>query len=94
VGWAEADSLLPQLKAGNIRMLGITDQEDNKFFPGVKTFGALGYKIQYGASRGIVVRSDTPRDALDVLGAAVKGYGRPRGEEDDERDGFDDTLHG
>lgn len=53
-------------------MLGITDKEEIKFFPGVKTFDAQGYKVQYGASRGIVVRSDTPTEVLRVLGAAVK----------------------
>jgi tripartite-type tricarboxylate transporter receptor subunit TctC len=67
-----SSTFLPQLKIGNVKMLGITDGEDNKFFPGVKTFIAQGYKIQYGASRGIVVRADTPRDVLDVLGAVVK----------------------
>ncbi len=67
-----ASTFLPQLKAGNVKMLGISDREDNKFFPGVKTFSAQGFKIQYGATRGIVVRSDTPKEVLDVLGAAVK----------------------
>ena len=67
-----ASTFLPQLKSGNVRMLGITDKEENKFFPGIKTFDAQGYKVQYGASRGIVVRSETPKEALDILGAAVK----------------------
>ena len=67
-----SSTFLPQLKSGNIRMLGITDKEENKFFPGVKTFEGQGYKVQYGASRGIVVRSDTPREVLNVIGAAVK----------------------
>ena len=67
-----SSTFLPQLKAGNIRMLGITDKEEIKFFPGVKTFDAQGYKVQYGASRGIVVRSDTPAEAMHVLSAAVK----------------------
>jgi len=67
-----SSTFLPQLKSGNVRMLGITDKEENKFFPGVQTFEAQGYKVQYGASRGIVVRSDTPREVLGVLGAAVK----------------------
>ena len=67
-----SSTFLPQVKMGNVKMLGITDKEENKFFPGVKTFGARGYKIQYGASRGIVVRSDTPAEVLRVLGAAVK----------------------
>ena len=67
-----SSTFLPQLKSGNVRMLGITDKEENKFFPGVKTFEAQGYRVQYGASRGIVVRSDTPKEVLGVLGAAVK----------------------
>ena len=67
-----SSTFLPQLKSGNVRMLGITDKEENKFFPNVKTFEAQGYKVQYGASRGIVVRSDTLREVLGVLGAAVK----------------------
>ena len=53
-------------------MLGITDGEENKFFQGIKTFTQQGYEVQYGASRGIVVRSDTPREVLEILGAAVK----------------------
>jgi len=67
-----SSTFIPQLKSGNVRMLGITDKEENIFFPGVKTFETQGYRVQYGASRGIVVRSDTPRDILGVLGAAVK----------------------
>ena len=67
-----SSTFLPQLKSGNVRMLGITDKEENKFFPGVKTFEAQGYKVQYGASRGIVVRADTPREVLNVLGDAVR----------------------
>ncbi len=67
-----ASTFLPQLKSGNVRMLGITDKEENKFFPGVKTFDAQGYKVQYGASRGIVVRSGTPKEVLAILGAAVR----------------------
>jgi tripartite-type tricarboxylate transporter receptor subunit TctC len=67
-----SSTFLPQLKSGNVRMLGITDKEENKFFPGVKTFEAQGYKVQYGASRGIVVRSETPKEVVDILGAAVQ----------------------
>ena len=67
-----SSTFLPQMKTGNVKLLGITDREENKFFPGVKTFGAQAYQIQYGASRGIVVRSDTPAEVRRVLGAAVK----------------------
>jgi tripartite-type tricarboxylate transporter receptor subunit TctC len=67
-----SSTFLPQLKGGNVRMLGITDKEENKFFPGVNTFEAQGYKVQYGASRGIVARSETPKEVLSILGAAVK----------------------
>jgi tripartite-type tricarboxylate transporter receptor subunit TctC len=67
-----ASTFLPQLKSGNVRMLGITDKEENKFFPAVKPFEAQGYKVQYGASRGIVVRSETPKEVVEILGAAVK----------------------
>jgi tripartite-type tricarboxylate transporter receptor subunit TctC len=67
-----ASTFLPQMKSGNVRMLGITDREENKFFPGIKTFTGQGYKVQYGASRGIVARSETPKEVLEVLGAAVK----------------------
>jgi len=67
-----SSTFLSQLKSGNVKMLGITDKEENKFFPGVKTFDAQGYRVQYGASRGIVVRSETPKEVLGILGAAVK----------------------
>jgi tripartite-type tricarboxylate transporter receptor subunit TctC len=67
-----ASSFMPQLKSGNIRMMGITDKEENKIFPGVKTFAEQGYNIKYGASRGIVVRAGTPEEVRNVLSVAVK----------------------
>jgi len=63
---------LPHVKGGRIKVLGITDREENRFFPGIKTFEAQGFKIHYGASRGIVASSETPREVLDIIGAAVK----------------------
>jgi len=65
-------TFLAQLKSGKLRMLGTTGKEENKFFPGVKTFDAQGYKVHYGASRGIAVRSETPKEVVEILGAAFK----------------------
>jgi tripartite-type tricarboxylate transporter receptor subunit TctC len=67
-----SSTFLPQFKSGQIRMLGIADKEQLAFFPGVPTFESQGYNVQYGASRGLVVRAGTPKEIIDILGNDAK----------------------
>ncbi len=62
----------PQVKSGEVRLLGVMDSEENKFFPGVKTLESQGYKIYATATRGWVAPGDTPKETVAILSAAFK----------------------
>ena len=71
-GVSSVGSMFGDIKSGQIRILGVADEGEHKLLPGVKTMEAQGYKIRYGASRGLVVRAGTPKPILDTLSAAAK----------------------
>ena len=62
----------PLVRAGQVRLLGIMDKNESKFFPGVKTFEAQGYKGEMATSQGWIVRAGTPMEVVDTLTAAAK----------------------
>jgi tripartite-type tricarboxylate transporter receptor subunit TctC len=63
--------LLSQFKSGEVRILGIMDSEQSKFYPGVKTFEEQGYKLYSSASRGFAAPGGTPRETVDTLSRAI-----------------------
>lgn len=64
--------VLPYFKSGKVRILGVMDREETKFFPGVKPLEAQGYKVQASTVGGISVPAQTPREIVDILSAAAK----------------------
>ncbi len=67
-----AGAPLAHVKSGNMRLLGLMDSDGNKFYPGVKTFAAQGYKANYGVGFGLVAPAKTPKEIVDLLSGAVK----------------------
>ncbi len=67
-----SSAFLAHTKSGNVRLLGIADKEQSKFFPNVATFESQGYKVYYGATRGLVVKTGTPNDVVDILAGVAK----------------------
>ncbi|MDQ2080750.1 tripartite tricarboxylate transporter substrate binding protein [Xanthobacteraceae bacterium Astr-EGSB] len=65
--------ILSQLKSGDIRVLGVMDNEENPFLPGVKTFKAQGYPLLGGSWRGYLVPAGTPAPVVKTLSDAIKG---------------------
>lgn len=63
--------LLSQFKSGEVRILGIMDDEPSPFYPGVKTFEQQGYKLYNAASRGFAAPEGTPKDVVDTLSRAI-----------------------
>lgn len=59
-------------KNGEVRVLGILDDEESPQLPGVKTFEAQGYKIYSSSSRGYVFPAGTPKKVVDVMSGAMK----------------------
>jgi tripartite-type tricarboxylate transporter receptor subunit TctC len=64
--------LLAQFKSGEVRILGIMDDEETPFYPGVKTYEAQGYKLVSSSSRGFSAPGSTPKEIVDALSGAIK----------------------
>ncbi|MHB8909932.1 MAG: Bug family tripartite tricarboxylate transporter substrate binding protein [Syntrophales bacterium] len=64
--------ILPQVKSGEVRLLGIMDDEESPFYPGVKTFEQQGYKLYNSSSRGFAAPAGTPKEVVNVLSGAIK----------------------
>lgn len=64
--------LLAQFKSGEVRILGIMDDEETPFYPGVKTFEAQGYKLVSSSSRGFSAPGGTPKEIVDALSGAIQ----------------------
>lgn len=60
------------VKSGAVRVLGVMDRQRSKFLPNVPTFEEQGYKFYAGSQRGYSVRTGTPKEIIDKLGAAIK----------------------
>jgi tripartite-type tricarboxylate transporter receptor subunit TctC len=61
----------PQAKAGEVRVLGVMDDEESKFLPGKTTFGQ-GIKLESSSSRGLSAPAGTPKELVDFLSGAIK----------------------
>ncbi len=57
---ANVGDLLAQFKSGEVRILGIMDDETSPFYPGVKTFEQQGCKLYNSSSRGFAAPAGTP----------------------------------
>jgi tripartite-type tricarboxylate transporter receptor subunit TctC len=64
--------LLPQVKSGELRLLGVMDSQQNKFMPGVKTFQEQGYDVQMTAVRLMAAPAGTPQEIVNIVTDAVK----------------------
>jgi tripartite-type tricarboxylate transporter receptor subunit TctC len=64
--------LLAQFRSGEVRILGIMDDEPSPFYPGVKTFAEQGYKLTSSSSRGFAAPAGTPKDVVNILSGTIK----------------------
>jgi tripartite-type tricarboxylate transporter receptor subunit TctC len=69
---ANVGDLLAQFKSGEVRILGIMDDEPSPFYPGVKTFEEQGYKLYASANRGFSLPAGTPKEIVTILSGAIK----------------------
>ncbi len=72
VSFGVGSDMLPHFKSGEIRVLGVTGKQPNKYLPGVTTAESQSYKIYFGAYRGLIAPADVPRDAVNILATAIK----------------------
>lgn len=65
-------TVLEHVKAGNLKVLGVSGTERVAEFPDAPTFVESGYDAVLTSSRGIFVRSDTPKEIIDILEAGFE----------------------
>jgi tripartite-type tricarboxylate transporter receptor subunit TctC len=63
---------IPQVDAGNLRLLATYGEKRTKKFPNVPTVIDLGYKVIHNSPIGIVGPKDMPKDILKILHDAFK----------------------
>ena len=64
--------VLPQYKAGQVRILGVMDEERSHFYPDVPTFEEQGIKLYNSANRGYAFPAGTPKAIVAKLSEAIK----------------------
>ncbi len=67
-------AIVPLLKAGSVRLLGVMDKEENKLLPGVPTVESQGYKIYWSITRGFSAPAGTPREIVDTIAGAIQRF--------------------
>lgn len=65
--------LLPQHKAGSVRVLATSGAKRSPFLPDIPTFTEAGYDIQGDGWYGMFAPAKTPRDAVAKLNKAIVG---------------------
>jgi tripartite-type tricarboxylate transporter receptor subunit TctC len=64
--------VLPHIKAGTMRALGIFGETRSKVLPDVPTFLESGYKVVFSSSYGILAPKRTPREIIEIYHTAAK----------------------
>ncbi|WP_229266812.1 tripartite tricarboxylate transporter substrate binding protein [Leptospira sp. severe_002] len=64
---ANISEVAEDVKAGNIRVLGVMSPTRSKFLPDAPTFKEQGYNQIWSVSRGIAAPADLPKDIETVL---------------------------
>lgn len=64
-------SLSEQIKAGQVKIIGIQAKERMKEYPDIPTFLEQGYDATLTSWRGVFAPKDTPKEVLDYLDKAI-----------------------
>jgi tripartite-type tricarboxylate transporter receptor subunit TctC len=72
VFFATPQQIIGQVKAGNVKALGITSKQPLPELPDVKSFvGALGPKLEFFYWQALFAPAGTPQPVIDKLNAAI-----------------------
>ncbi|MEW6665426.1 MAG: tripartite tricarboxylate transporter substrate binding protein [Thermodesulfobacteriota bacterium] len=64
--------VMPHVKAGNLRVIGVFEETRNRNFPEAQTFKELGYDITMGVYYAIIGPKDLPVPIQEKIHAALK----------------------
>lgn len=70
--WNSVAGILPQVRSGQVRVVGIPDKAGSKYLPDVRTFEQQGYPVYSKLSNGICGPAGIPQEVVDILAAAAK----------------------
>lgn len=65
-------AMVPQVRSGQLRVLGVVDKVESKFLPGVKTLEAQGIPLFVTSGRGLILPAGCNRDVFNKLAAVAK----------------------
>ena len=65
-------SFMEQVRAGKMKIIGVSSPERIKELPDAPTFLEQGYKATLTSTRGVFAPKDTPKEVLDVLDKAFE----------------------
>lgn len=72
VDFDNVGAFLSQTKGGAVRVLGIMDKAETRYYPGVKTLEAQGVKMVSSSTRTIVMPAGAPKEVVAVLSTAIR----------------------
>ncbi len=73
VSFQDPVEFMPHVKTGALRVLAILDKQENKYLPGVKTMGDLGYNYDWILNvGGWIAPAGTPPEVVDILAQALR----------------------
>ncbi|MGB3762913.1 MAG: tripartite tricarboxylate transporter substrate binding protein [Ornithinimicrobium sp.] len=68
---ANVGDMLPLLKAGQVKVVGVMAQERSPFLEDVPTFEEAGYEVDISSSRGLAFPSGTPDEIIEQVSTAT-----------------------
>ncbi|MGI5837023.1 MAG: tripartite tricarboxylate transporter substrate binding protein [Chloroflexota bacterium] len=72
VDFTAGPSMLSYMESGEVRILGVQDKQESKYWPGVKTFESMGYPFYSTPYKGLCAPAGTPKEIVDRLSLSVK----------------------
>jgi putative tricarboxylic transport membrane protein len=64
-------SALAQIQNGDLRLIGISSERRDLYFPDVPTFKEQGFDVVERIWRGVMLKAGTPRPVIDTLVSAI-----------------------
>ena len=72
VAFNNVGDFMPQVKAGKMRAIAITDKQRSRFFPDVPTAEEQGIKLYSSSSRGLAAPKGTPKEIVWAISQAME----------------------
>lgn len=72
IAFNNVGDFMPQVEAGKMRAIAITDKQRSRFFPDVPTAEEQGIKLYSSSSRGLAAPKGTPKEIVWAISQAMQ----------------------